>query len=361
MTAFLQRLQPGYVLNSILSCRPLLFTALTLAIAIPWYIAVGIRTEGVWLREFFWDHNIGRAVEPMEGHSGNFLVFYPAAILVGFFPWSALTIPAAIWIMGRRGPAGYDPRFGLLLTWLTVYLGVFSLASTKLPSYITPTYPALALMVGHFVAHWPRSQGQPAAWWPQWSAATLITVGSLLSIGLPWAAHVYLPGEEWLGVIGGILLIGGIFCLISFRRQEFDVGMTRLAVTGLCFIVVLFAWVAPRVSRHQQIDQLLAATSGQDSRPPLASFGVHEPSWVFYAGHTVPLVGADNVQLAVDLLTRRRGQLITTAAQFDRLRPHLTADVGVLRQVPYFLRDKQLLLLGATRDATAQRHADSHR
>jgi 4-amino-4-deoxy-L-arabinose transferase-like glycosyltransferase len=338
-----------YLLNCMLAWRPFLVTSLMLLVAVPWYVLVGQRTEGAWLREFFWQHNLGRAVESMEGHQGNILFYYPASILVGFFPWSALAIPVAIWIAGRWNEAGkFDPRFALLLAWLAGYVVPFSLAATKLPSYVTPTYPALALMVGHFVANWPASSVQPARWWPRWSAITMITVGLLVIVTLAVAAHEFLPGEELLAAIGLILLCGGAACLASFRRWQFTAGMMRLSITSLCFIVAIFGWVAPRVSRHQQINRLLAVAQQLDANAPLASYGVHEPSWVFYAGRTIPLLPGHDPAAVQQLLGRQRGLLITTPAHYDRLRAKVPLDATVLSEVPYFLKGQQLVLVGAS-------------
>ncbi len=67
-----------------------------LCISLPWYMWVGIRTDGQWLYGFFIEHNVQRAVSSMEGHSGG-IWYYPMAILLGVFPWSLLLIPILMW------------------------------------------------------------------------------------------------------------------------------------------------------------------------------------------------------------------------------------------------------------------------
>jgi hypothetical protein len=178
-------------------------------------------------------------------------------------------------------------------------------------------------------------------------------VGALLSFALPWAAHVYLPGEERLGAIGLILLTGGVACLNSFRRSQIQQGMTRLAVTSLCFIVALFGWVAPRVASHQRIDHLLATANRLNPNAPLASFAVQEPSWVYYAGKPIELLAADQSGPAIDRLRLQQGFLITTRTRYERLQATLPAHVTELDAVPYFLKDEQLVLLGSTSATTA--------
>ncbi|MFM8729655.1 MAG: hypothetical protein ACKON9_31520, partial [Planctomycetaceae bacterium] len=65
--------------QSALQLRPIRGVLLALLVAAPWYILVGLRTEGAWLRGFFLEHNLSRAVSTMEGHSGSALLFYPLA------------------------------------------------------------------------------------------------------------------------------------------------------------------------------------------------------------------------------------------------------------------------------------------
>ncbi len=76
--------QPRQLIEAILSLRTVPGVCLAIAIAAPWYIAVGVATDGEFIAEFLWRHNVSRAVSSMEGHDGGIL-FYPIALLVGTF------------------------------------------------------------------------------------------------------------------------------------------------------------------------------------------------------------------------------------------------------------------------------------
>ncbi len=111
------------------------------AVAGPWYAAVGFRTNGEWLQAFFWKHNVARLLEPMEGHRGMF-GYQILMLAICFFPW-AFVLPLAIAALIKRLRAG-DPLQGsylLIACWAIVWFAVFSLARTKLPSYVLPAYP----------------------------------------------------------------------------------------------------------------------------------------------------------------------------------------------------------------------------
>ena len=65
---------PRHFLATCWAMRPVTAIAMTLLIAGPWYVWVGWRTDGLWLAEFFGEHNFGRATRPMEGHGGSALI-----------------------------------------------------------------------------------------------------------------------------------------------------------------------------------------------------------------------------------------------------------------------------------------------
>ena len=92
--------------------RPLTAIGVVLIVALPWYMLVGWQTDGAWTRGFFLEHNLGRATSAMEGHSGG-IWFYPATILVGFFPWSVFAVPVLLNVI----QSAYD---GSLAKWFCV-------------------------------------------------------------------------------------------------------------------------------------------------------------------------------------------------------------------------------------------------
>ena len=234
----LRPFSPPHFLHTCWHMRPLTALLIVGMVAVPWYASVHLRTQGVWTTEFFWIHNVSRASATMEGHSGPPILFYIGAILVGFFPWSVLTVPVALQIrrsLIRQQQVQSDPQVDsseqqrpaiiLLLCWVGVYIGLFSLAKTKLPSYVTPCYPALALLFGHFLNSWQR-EAKLSVGWIKVGLAHWIILGAAMVIGLPVAAHTWLPGSQWLGIIGTIPLVGGIACwyLLGRQRLALDVG-----------------------------------------------------------------------------------------------------------------------------------------
>lgn len=357
---------PIHFLRTCWVMRPFTAIAVCLVVAAPWYLSVGTRTDGEFLRGFFLDHNVGRAMQTMEGHAGGIL-FYPASLLVGFFPWSVFALP--ILVDARRSLlAGSASRTGYLLAgcWVGVYLGAFTVAQTKLPSYITPCFPGAALATGVFLHRWVTAPSADPVPWVRAAFAVLLSVGVLLAIGLPIAAGQLLPGETWLGLIGLVPLCGSAGCWWLMKQEHRRSSLVTLAATATLMVALAFGWVAERVSRHQRNGELLQAIERQGDKVRVASFGLLEPTWVFYGErpvHEISLSGErewlggwiekdrrwqPKSPLGVrDLAASREKWVVIVKDEHSRrLRAELPADYEVLARVPYFLKEDDLVLLG---------------
>jgi 4-amino-4-deoxy-L-arabinose transferase-like glycosyltransferase len=144
------------------------FAAVVLAVNLPWYVAIALRAPGFgW--HFFVQHNVQRFADPFD-HERPFWFFGPI-VLLGLLPGTLLLLGAVRFLFSaaadaarRRAPAlGY-----LLLAGLWCFF-FFSLSGCKLPTYILPALPPLALALGTYVAssRWRASRwtfAVTAAW-----------------------------------------------------------------------------------------------------------------------------------------------------------------------------------------------------
>ncbi len=364
---------PLHFLRTCWAMRPVTAIIVSLTVALPWYIWVGVRTDGEFLRGFFLDHNLSRATQSMEGHGGNVL-FYPLTILIGFFPWSVFAIPVALdAVRHARQTSKWFKGYVFAACWVGVYVVLFSIAKTKLPSYITPCYPALALLTGCFVERWTRDSVAVSRLWfrPALCIAAIVGLGFL--IGVPIAAALFLPGDGWLGLVGLLPLVGGIAALLLNERQQSARAARVFACAAVAFTTLLFGVVADRVDSHQEFDEFLTtvARRGDDTR--VASYGILEPSWVFYSQQSIDelsmrgirqpsptWVQRDGVWVAkpaifVDDVLQRNAEhlIITSDKHLDTLSDELPGGFEVLAEVPYFLKEGKLVLVAPNRASTS--------
>ncbi len=317
---FAQLFQPLRILRAGLAMRLVLGAAIVLTIALPWYIIVGIQTDGAWLRGFLGDHNLGRFLEPKENHSGP-IFYYAIVLLMGCFPWSVF-LPLSVWQLRSRLTRGatWTDSDRFLACWVGVWFVFFSLARTKLPNYVLPMYPALALLMARYLYEWKESAPDWGAISFRYCCRALGAVGVLIMIGLPVAAAILFPGEEFLLVIGLVPLIGAGLAYRAALHEQRQRALNVLTGTAIVLATLLVGVAPTRVGLHQDSPKLADAArqvSGKD-RPEIAVIDAYSPSLIFYARTPVEgLRRPDDV--TTFFKSHPNGFVVTRADRLDRL------------------------------------------
>jgi len=140
-------------------------TILFLVITAPWFVLVAQRNPE-FLEFFFIHEHLQRFTQKAHSRPGPIYYFIPLLIL-GFLPWIA-QVPRALVQAWRERNREFSSGW-LLTCWFAIIMGFFSVSQSKLPGYIIPVFPALALLVGQ---HLDRR------------------LGFSNSLGLPWKLQV---------------------------------------------------------------------------------------------------------------------------------------------------------------------------
>jgi dolichyl-phosphate-mannose-protein mannosyltransferase len=166
---------------------------LLLAIVVPWYAAVELRSRGFLWYTIVDNHVLNFArqrVFPDEDVPLGSLQFL-GVTLVSFLPW-VLAAPWAI-VRALRGPwpDAQARLWGLLALWAVLVIGFFTLSPFKLPHYGLPALPALALLVARA---WDDSiEALPGAAAPRVLIVPIAVVFALVGAALALAALGRLP------------------------------------------------------------------------------------------------------------------------------------------------------------------------
>jgi 4-amino-4-deoxy-L-arabinose transferase-like glycosyltransferase len=293
------------VLRSAWWMRPFTALAVIAAVALPWYVCVGIRTDGEWLRKFFVEFNLRPFRQPILTHGDTsfltstlavlvsilYYFYHVPVILVGFFPWSVFLGPTVIDVTGRiRRRDAWRDGCVLASCWFGVWLVFWSICKTKLPHYLLPAYPALALLTACFVERWQSGSSPFPRWWLRNAWISMILVGVGMMIAVPIVTAIYLPGEAVLGLLGLIPLLGGAWCWRQTAQDRRQAAAVGFVVTAVIFLTAAFGWAALRVDRHQNAKPMLAAIradSGDAPQTPIAAYRFFRESIVYYAGHPI--------------------------------------------------------------------------
>jgi 4-amino-4-deoxy-L-arabinose transferase-like glycosyltransferase len=291
--------------------RLLIGLALFFLVAGPWYGWVAAETKGIFLREFIIQHNVERFGSPMQKH-GGFIFYYPLVLILGLGAWSALVVPACWHAMGKRlereMPLGHVPAsYRFLWLWLVVFLAFFSLANTKLPNYILPVYPALAVLIARFIERWRR--GDVAI--PRWSIILALTCLATIGVAIV-AAMVILSGTvplssryqmEYLGPwasLGVVVILGTVVIGVLVKRGYRLGALATLIGMAVALLAVAAAFAVPGFNVEKSSEPLSRIIRERTQEPDLrlGAFNCFEPSLVFYCHREVIDLDSEEAVLA---------------------------------------------------------------
>lgn len=266
--------------------HPLWGAALMAAIVLPWMIAIAIRTDGAFFEQALGHNMLAKLSHGQESHwapPGYYLAIFAAM----FWPGSLLaaSVVPAVW------RARSTPSVRFLLCWVIPAWLLFEMVPTKLPQYVLPAYPGLALLCVSVVPAIPQRR------WERWvfaaARAVWVAVGLAVVLGGPlllWRCSTGLRPLVWLAAFVEIILLSAMARTArsggTLTAVAFGVGASAIfqAVTfGVVLPALTPIWISPRVAA-------LVAASSQCNRPTLVSASYSEPSLVFLLGTQTLLV-----------------------------------------------------------------------
>jgi 4-amino-4-deoxy-L-arabinose transferase-like glycosyltransferase len=337
------------------SLRPVVITLAAIAAAAPWYVAVWQRTNGAWIEGFFFVHNVGRFMAPMEKHGGG-MWYHPVTLLVCFYPWSCflpLSLVLATWRVWRRAiPDTLLPAVGLLLVWFAVWVGGFSLAATKLPNYVLPAYPAAALIVAWVAVdaarraaatgHWPHSR------WVAFGMGGLVFGGIATAATVIVATRFGASGGELAALAGLVPLVGAGICWRLAATGRPLEAVNAFAATSLVFTAVAVGPGSTILARANTIPGFVQTLdSSAPDRTKIGTFTIASPNIVFYADQPVHQILNDDVGNAMTFLASSPDAVLLVPEQKVRLlEKSLPPGHGIIGRTRPLFRPHDVVAIG---------------
>lgn len=112
-------------------------------IAVPWFAWMLSRFGATFACSFFVHENLDRLLHA-EHPANNRIDYYPLVFVIGIIPW----LPALGVFLARARSAAATPARRYLVGWLLAGLVFFTLAQSKLPTYVYLLFVPLALLIG---------------------------------------------------------------------------------------------------------------------------------------------------------------------------------------------------------------------
>lgn len=261
--------------------RPLLGLLVVLIIAAPWILAIGFKSHWQFFQQSLGQDFVTKLEGGQESHGappGYFL----AIASITLWPMTLFLLPA----LGSAIRDRAEPALRFLLVWAATW-AMFELVPTKLPHYVLPTFPALAMLA----ALWIAKLREPSAGWEKllfWIAPVQFVVVLLALAAAPIVLpSLYGSGILWWALPASVLLVvAGVAAVWSFARRAMPAAALFALAAPLLIYPATTALAGPRLTQLWVSPRAAAAEAAlsRPGDPPPALAGYVEPSLVFLLG-----------------------------------------------------------------------------
>ncbi len=260
------------------------------AVTTPWFVLVS-QANSEFLHFFFIHEHWERFTSKVHHRDGPLYYFIPL-LIVGIFPWLGLLLQS-LW-QGEKQTAGSFQPGKLLLIWALFIFFFFSISSSKLPSYILPIFPALALLIAMHLER-PAYRGLLIS-------SALLGLSGLLGCGVfLWSEqipaltkntyeHGYVLAYLPYILAASLLMVAGAVAAIRYARQHQQRAIWILAWAGFISGQLLMQGHEPWGRYIAGTEHLAAIQSELTPTMPLYAVGRYEQALPFYLRHTTILV-----------------------------------------------------------------------
>ena len=302
-----------------------------IALAGPWFLLCA-QANPEFLHFFFIHEHVQRFMSTVHQRVEPAWYFIPI-LLAGLLPWTG-----QLWAALRRPFAPSETRAfsptKFLALYVLVVLVFFSLSGSKLPSYILPAFPALALLIGNVLSR-QKTFPHSALWLGLGWAALLAFAAAVLGFPDSAAQWGILPDVDedmvvayqqfapYLLAASAVLVVGALFAQRALQqplRATVNLSLAALLSTQL---LLLGSDKLSDVTSSSGVAQILTKEFSAASH--IYSVGTYDQTLNYYTHRTVVLVAFED-ELAFGLTLEPQDAIATLAA----FAPIWQRDMGAL-------------------------------
>lgn len=292
----------------LLLLRPVPGIIWTIMLVLPWFLAITGRAGNAFLAESVGQDLLSKLISAQEAH-GAPPGYYFALFWVTFWPGATLAAIAtpSVWAARREKGA----RF--LLAWIVPAWIVFELVITKLPHYVLPLYPAIAILIAgvidpHVLAR-ERWLVRGTAWF--FVLPVLLGVGGVVAL-------IWFGGK--LGLLAwpfaAAAVIFGLWAWRLYGVDGAERSLLRAVVAAILLAIAIHGVILPSLTTGFPSETLARIVRESGCREPqVAAAGYHEPSLVFLVGTNTRLTGGSD---AADFLRQGECKFALVEARQER-------------------------------------------
>lgn len=304
------------------------------AIAVPWYVVMLKAFGRTYFDAFFLHENVERFFHAEHPHN-NHVYYYPAVLIAGSIPW--MPVVATLVSRARRATT-WDgpPRF--LILWMLLCLGFFTLAQSKLPSYVLFLFVPLALLMGQALDALMRDGVGRFEKYAMWTLGATQVAPFLGAPRIPTYRDLAWP----LALVAACL----VMALILQMRRSWVAWIALTVTSSLLLPVVCLTLAGPAVdaivSTRALSKEILRGVPPPETliaSPHLVRgvfYYTHRPVIVlsdrahpFYTPHPLPVVGSRDLNRY--LIGRGAALTVLSAREWARVKPELKREGWVVQ------------------------------
>ena len=303
--------------------RPLWGLMWMLVLVLPWFVAIFLKAGDTFFSASLGGDMLNKVASPQESHGAPpglyfvlfWLTFWPGATLAG------MAAPA-VWRARREPGAQY------LLAWLVPAWIVFELVITKLPHYVLPLYPAIAILIVGVLERGLLSRKpwivRGTAWW--------FVMPAIVSVGAVIGGMALLRQPEFLAwpfAAGAVIF--GLFAWWLYDDAHAERSLLNAVGASWLLAVCVYGVIIPSLAPLFPSVQIARALRGvQCVGPAVASAGFHEPSLVFMVGTATRLTNGSG---AADFLLQGSCRFALVEWREERAFAQRAEAIGLLYNV----------------------------
>ncbi len=291
LTAYLAWTRQWFLLREL---RPFTGAALFFVIAAPWFVAVSVNNQE--FASFFFVHeHFDRFVDGNDrrGPFWFFLVLLP----LGFLPWLlALPLAQNVGVGGTEGRARTAIRLRTaLVLWTLIILAFFTISRSKLPGYILPAVPPMAMLAGIGLAGAGRRAYRKVSMFTGITGAVIVAIG----IGLMYEASHDISRAAYGRYAPWVLAGGGAWVAAAVFARRFSIRAADGAMLP-CLVALAIgthAGIQATILGHETLrgsrsayDLAQAVHPYLDRTQPFYAVRLFDHTLPFYLGKTMTLV-----------------------------------------------------------------------
>ncbi len=293
---------------------------LFLAIAAPWHVLAAMRAD-TWAHRYFVFEHFQRFFTPVAQRPGAWY-YYIGVVLAGLIPWVGFLWPAVRDnLRGGWAARARNADAWFLVTWIGFIFLFFTKSQSKLIPYILPVFPALAVLIGLWLAAvlaTPEAARRLKGGLRVFAfACGLLAVALCVAVARPAlvrlepAKALALQGPAY--VMAAALVTGGILAPWLARVRSATAAILAMAATMAVFLATLL-FAAPLLNKPTT--QPLALQVRAEARPGdrVLHYRGFFRDFTFYAGRVVDVVAyKDELELEEDAAALASGRFLSEA------------------------------------------------